>query len=370
MLIGSSKKLVVMIVPKLPPEIDGLGDYAMSLAKKLRQEFGINTWFIVCDPFWRGDLELEGFQISQIATHSSSALLEKLKNFPANVSVLVNYVLHAYSAKGCPFWLVDALKAWRRESAGATLITMFHEAYADLRGPWSTDFWLQPLQRNLSNALAQASDHVLTTCHTYLACLQQSSKKRHQIDVLPIPSNVGEIAQPLLLSKRQPRLVIFGKSGNKANAYRALVKTSSILNKIGIQEIYDIGQSADDNVKALGLIPIIRLGMLSERDISAILSNSLLGFLAYRHENLAKSGIFASYCSHGLVSLNCRSVTSIPKSSLIPGHHYMVSESQELDIDALQLIADRAYSWYQDHNKLRHATVIANKINSRVTLIV
>jgi hypothetical protein len=247
---------------------------------------------------------------------------------------------------------------------------MFHEAYADLRGPWSTDFWLQPLQRNLSNVLAQASDHVLTTCHSYLACLQQSNEKKHQIDVLPIPSNVGEIAQPSRLSKRKLRLVIFGKSGNKANAYRALGKVSNMLNKIGIQEICDIGQSADDNVKAIGLIPIARLGMLSERDISAILSDSLLGFLAYRHESLTKSGVFASYCAHGLVSLNSRSVTSIPKSSLIPGHHYMISESQELDIDALQLIADRAYSWYQNHNKLRHAAVIANKINSRVTLIV
>jgi hypothetical protein len=36
-------KHIVSIVPRLPPLADGVGDYALSTARALKQQFGIET---------------------------------------------------------------------------------------------------------------------------------------------------------------------------------------------------------------------------------------------------------------------------------------------------------------------------------------
>jgi hypothetical protein len=43
---------IIQIVPRLPPSIDGVGDYAFLLAKQLRAAHDIHTTFVVCDPNW------------------------------------------------------------------------------------------------------------------------------------------------------------------------------------------------------------------------------------------------------------------------------------------------------------------------------
>jgi len=50
---------------RLPPEIDGVGDYALSLARQLRLDFGIEMHFIVCDPTWAGATEIEDFRLTK-----------------------------------------------------------------------------------------------------------------------------------------------------------------------------------------------------------------------------------------------------------------------------------------------------------------
>lgn len=362
---------VLCLVPQLPPAIDGVGDYALSLAKTMRQNFGIDTHFIVCVPSWKGNSDIEGFSVSKLENRTISDLLNELQKFPETNSVFVNYVLHEYAARGCPFWLVDALISWKKNATQTNLITMFHEAHPDLRGPWSTDFWLQPVQRYLSNALAQASDHVLVTCPLYLRSLKESKKLRHEdIDILPVFSTVGEIRQPRALADRHPRLVIFGKPGNKANAYRALEGAVSFLKRMGIEEIYDIGPSVE-NVVEIGQIPIVKLGEQPKSIVSDILSESRFGFLSYKSKMLTKSSIFAAYCSHGLASFNCRDERNSPSCKLVSDVHYLTTESKDLNCSELQFIADSAYAWYQGHNQLENAHVWASKLlkNSTTQLI-
>jgi hypothetical protein len=52
-------KIIFSIVPRLPPSIDGLGDYGFTLAKQIRQDFGVQTEFIVTDPKWFGESFIE-----------------------------------------------------------------------------------------------------------------------------------------------------------------------------------------------------------------------------------------------------------------------------------------------------------------------
>jgi len=47
---------IIQIVPRLPPVIDGVGDYALNLARQLPKDFNIQTHFIVGSSTWKGQL--------------------------------------------------------------------------------------------------------------------------------------------------------------------------------------------------------------------------------------------------------------------------------------------------------------------------
>jgi hypothetical protein len=355
---------IISIVTQLLPKVDGVGDYALALARQMRK-FSIDTHFIVCNTEWQGDFFIdEGITASKISSRSSMALVEELEKYQDVSSVLVNYVLHAYSPKGCPFWLINGLTVWRSNNSQCNLVTMFHEAYADLRGPWSTDFWLQPVQRKLSSDLSQISDYVTTTCSVYKKVIESTKiRKWKEVDILPIFSNIGEISHPLPLSSRMPRLVIFGQPYNKIKAYKFLHKILHFLEQIGIQEICDIGMSSDE-ISQLGSIPIIRMGYQDRENTSLILANSMMGFMSYRPETLTKSSIFAAYTSHGMAVLNCSNYY-FSRKALIPGYHYLSFIDQETDCRLLQEVADNAHAWYQSHNLDQHAVRMVSKFSSQ-----
>ena len=65
---------IIQIVTRLPPAIDGIGDYSLFLARQLREDSDIDTHFIVGDPEWAGPTEIEGFQVAQVSERSSSTL--------------------------------------------------------------------------------------------------------------------------------------------------------------------------------------------------------------------------------------------------------------------------------------------------------
>jgi hypothetical protein len=69
---------VYFIVLRLPPAIDGFGDYALNLTRQLRKDFNIQTHFIVGNPTWRGSSKIEGFPISHICDRNANKLVEVL----------------------------------------------------------------------------------------------------------------------------------------------------------------------------------------------------------------------------------------------------------------------------------------------------
>jgi len=48
-----------------PPQVDGIGDYALQLARQLRKRHGLATYFIVGNPSWSGD-SVDGFNSSAL----------------------------------------------------------------------------------------------------------------------------------------------------------------------------------------------------------------------------------------------------------------------------------------------------------------
>ncbi len=69
---------VYSIVPRLPPAIDGVGDYALNLARQLRKDFNIQTHFIVGNPTWSGASEIKGFPVTHICDRNLDKLVEML----------------------------------------------------------------------------------------------------------------------------------------------------------------------------------------------------------------------------------------------------------------------------------------------------
>ena len=363
---------VTSIVPRLPPAIDGVGDYALNLARQLRQDFNIQTHFIVGNPTWNGEVEIEGFIVTQISDRSPDALLNLLSTDDSS-SILLHHVGYGYAQRGCPIWLVDGLQRWKSLFPKRSLLTMFHEISAS-GPPWTSAFWLSSLQRSLAARLAQMSNRCITSKQLYADIITRISQRKHnQVPFLPVFSNIGEPDKVLPLLERQQRLVVFGGVANRARVYQ---KSEAVLeyicHSLNIQEIWDIGTPTGEKLSSIGKVPILEMGQQSAKNVSDILADSVAAFLDYNPDFLAKSTIFASYCAHQVLPINAKGSTSII-DGIEPGKHYWVPNPQgnKLGNDVeIQAIADNAYSWYQTHNLSVHIQIFAKYLvsNSVITL--
>jgi hypothetical protein len=354
---------IIQIVPQLPPSINGLGDYALNLARQLRQDYKIKTHFVVGDRNWNGAVEIEGFPVSQINDRSPDALLTLLSSDRSS-HVLLHYVGYGYAQRGCPVWLVNGLQRWKQMFPERSLITMFHEISAS-GPPWTSAFWLSSWQKHLGARLAQLSDRCLTSKQLYAEILTNLSRgKHHQIPILPVFSNIGEPDQVLPLSERQQRLVVFGSVANRARVYQ---QSQAVLNyvchRLNIQKILDVGTPTGLNLSSICEVPILEMGEQPALKVSELLADSIAGFSDYNPDFLAKSTIFASYCAHQLLPINAQGSASVV-DGIKPGKHYWVPNSQpnnklgdELN---MQAIADNAYFWYQNHNLSVHGKTFAS----------
>jgi len=352
---------IFQVVPRLPPAIDGLGDYALNLARQLRQDFGITTHFLVGDPTWTGNQEIEEFPISQVTERSANTLLSLLPS--GKSTVLLHYVGYGYAQRGCPFWLVEGLQRWRTANANHHLVTMFHELYASGL-PWTSAFWLSPWQRNLVARLVRLSDRAITSKQLYGDILHKLSKSKHtHISAIPVFSNVGEPQNLLPLAKRQRRLVVFGGRNRRLRIYQhSLAVLSRTCKMLKIKEVVDIGAATGLTLSPVNGVPIVEMGQRPASVISTILSNSLAGFLDYSPDFLAKSTIFAAYCAHGMLPVNT-CCNTLPVDGVESGKHYWIPDEQATKLHndrEWQAIADNAYTWYQSHDLTAQAKIVAN----------
>lgn len=364
---------IIQIVPQLPPSINGLGDYALNLARQLWKDYEIETLFVVGHPNWQGATAIEDFPIQQVLAHSAEALFfllstdsNQLVSDPT-VPVLLHYVGYGYAKRGCPVWLVEGLERWKTNNPKSCLVTMFHELNAS-GPPWKSAFWLSGQQRNLVARLAQLSNSCLTSQQLYAETLYELSHgKQTQIHTLPIFSNIGESEQVSPLAKRHRRLVVFGSGSSRLKVYReSLIELRHACQVLAIEKIWDIGPSIDLTLYPVKDVPVVEIGSQPAGEISAILSNSLAGFIHHDPDFLAKSGIFAAYCAHGLLPVNTRS-SVLQLNGIKSGEHYWVPDAQTTSLKNIveaQTIATNAYSWYQTHNLTTQTKIFANQLLS------
>jgi hypothetical protein len=353
---------ITAIVPRLPPAVDGVGDYGLNLALQLRQDFGLVTDFIVGDSDWAGVTSVEGFAVTQVQVQSAAILLDLLPSKShSSATVLLHYVGYGYAKRGCPVWLINGLEQWRRGTGTKRLVIMFHEIYAS--GPvWTSTFWTSPLQKDLARRLACLSDYCLTSKQGYAEMLHQLSQGKHtEIPALPVFSNVGEPEQLPPLIERPRRLVVFGGQGPRSRVYRrsrlALERTCR---ELAIEEIIDVGPSVGFEIEPVNGTPVVCLGVKSAQDISSLLLSSVAGFFDYHIEFLAKSTIFAAYCAHKLLPVGVFYEGENVDGLQVGKHYWLADQHQQtMSLSAGQLVADSAYAWYQTHQMTVQAHAFA-----------
>ena len=351
---------VISIIPRLLPSVDGVGDYALGLARQLRSDFSIETHFVVGDSTWVGNDQLEGFHITKVTERSAEALFTQLVQVHCVKTILLHYVGYGYAKRGCPKWLVDGLLYWKASYPKACLITMFHEVAASGL-PWTSAFWLSGSQHQLAKQLVLLSDRILTSKRSYAELLQSYAPERFTtIPTLPVFSTVGELQNPSNLSERTRRLVIFGGRSKRTKVYKdSLEQLRQICRYLDIQQILDIGPPLDSLPADIDTVPITAAGRLHSEEISAILSDSIAGFFSYNPAFLGKSTILAAYCSHRVIPVSA-TMTDLPEEGLQPGKHYALPaqyNTEKRDMVLMQMIADNAYSWYQVHNLRAQAQI-------------
>jgi hypothetical protein len=367
--VNSSSNLIA-IVPNLPPVIDGVGDYAMNIARQLRQDFDIQTHFIVGSPTWEGSSEIEGFTVSKVSSLSSDALIDALSDDRLrqmnNPSVLLQYVGYGYAKRGCPKWLIEGLRRWKSSHTAPKIVTMFHEVYYGSGFPWNSSFWLSSLQKKIVFQLVEISSQCITSNQYYVDLIKQiSEQKLLNVVSVPVFSNVGEPTSILSLAERSKRIVVFGHRNARAQVYhecKAALKT--ICNQLNIEEIYDIGVPTNLNLSTINGIPIVEKGITEAREISKILQDSIAGFLSFPlPKYLAKSTVFSAYCAHGVIP--CMNAFSpIPIDNMESGKHYWSyhQNMSPLTLEAGQEIASQAHSNYQTHNLSTQARIFATHL--------
>ena len=92
--------------------------------------------------------------------------------------------------------------------------------------------------------------------------------------------------------------------------------------------------------------------------------NLIAGFFNYNPDFLAKSGVFADYCAHGLLPISAVGSSSVI-DGIESGKHYWVPNINRNDLEDQfnwQTMADNSYYWYQNHNLLVHIHSFANQL--------
>jgi len=295
---------LIHITAELPPVVGGVADYTAILTLRLVEvsEEKIDPVLI-----HSGNQPAEAidvpFPVEDLSGQCSAIVLaQAIERLAAEADgravVLLEYSGYGYASRGAPLWLARGLQRVCGED-GVPLITMFHELYAT-GPPWTSAFWMAPLQQHVAAQLARMSAGIVTNRKSRVSWLQRhQASESIAVRMQPVFSNVGEPDRLPPFEKRARHAVVFGGGGRKSTVYdehRNLLRR--LIDQEGFSRILDIGP-AEDGV-LLEESWSRSLGVLSADEISDRLASVSLGVLSYPGSRLGKSGVAAAFASHGV----------------------------------------------------------------------
>ena len=337
---------LLQIVPKIPGNLDGVGDYALSIARKLRQKFGCETVFA-------------SFQTAPSPDGFEVVALDRLLANVADRSdcVLLHYVNYGFQKRGVPFRLLSILRALRPLHHGR-FATVFHELFAS-GPPWSSAFWLQPLQKDLAKSVANLSDVCIVSSDNFRRELRRMAPHA-ELALHPVPSALGEpsFSSEQIANRDPHRWAIFGGTvlvERSLRSFRQLI--SRIPNSIAPRNLFVLGGAENPVTRSL----LVDLGIESDyrpqiaaAEASEILKTCSFAWFNYFHRPnvetsvILKSSAFASACAHAVIPVLPHSGSTIAiDCDRLPGPFFVESERAEIPgAEARAKTATDIYNWY------------------------
>lgn len=356
---------IIQIVPRIAPGLDGIGDYALILAERLRSLSGIHTQFLACSHSPDDPEMFAGFAIRHLQMKNAENLCSTIRDMTLGdrkIHVVLQFAAYGYAKKGCPWWLLKGLQRWRSDQEGK-LISMFHELTAGGTPPWKSSFWLNPVQRSIIGGLSKCSDDVLTNTLLYKNVL--SNWGFSNVTVSPTFSNIGEPEFRIPMSDRDRQIVVFGRPWQRQKVYREnLPQLEAACNAVGAETIVDIGAPFGNKLTAAGKISIVSCGMLPAPRVSEILSRSLGCYICYPKGLLTKSGVFAASCSHGAIPFIMDESSTNPPPELTEGLDYFsVSDTcPTWQLKHSEVLSINIFGSYQQRNSIQAARIYATML--------
>ncbi|MBC7927996.1 MAG: hypothetical protein H7039_20310 [Bryobacteraceae bacterium] len=331
---------LIQCVPRLPPVIDGVGDHAFNLATTLRNQRGMETTFVVCDPEWKGPGHIDRFSIVKLPAPSADALDTLLQSLQG--PVLLHYSGYGYDRRGMPFWLCKGLA-----DHSTRLLTFFHELWSS-GFPWQTAFYWHFLQRRVVRRIHRISRVSVTTTVRMRNILGGSTS------LLPVSSNIPPLPRISIPDRTRWRPLVFGQAGGRHTALRTHRRLLHELNDRGILDrVVIAGKDAGPaDAAVLGpSFPIDLKSDLSVREIAqefAKASCHLSGYPAYL---ACKSGTFMAALAAGCPVVLAEGHNADP---LVAGTHFFVCDGSKKGVNELMraLNADagsEGQRWYDNN---------------------
>lgn len=320
-------------MPRIGVPNCGVGDYALTLARRLRDAHDIHSRFLVADPNWQGGDQTEGFATATIGVRRPARLAD-CANAQDCDAVLLQYSGYGYSRRGAPTWLAAGVRRLNRP-----LITMFHELFAS--GPvTSSGFWLSPVMRWVARRIAQASAVVFTNraaSADWLGC---------PATVIPVFSNLGEGDPTATLESRNKWLAVFPYQAEIVPQYWS--ELQRFIESVQPEQVVALGRATPQIQTALSGAPVTECGLLPPAEVSHWLRKCRYGFVGYYPQYAGKSGILAAMAAHGLAVAFSPSDAELSEGLVRGGNILHLSSAG--DSAAVEQCSTNLRNWYAEHS--------------------
>ncbi|MBV9007915.1 MAG: hypothetical protein JO354_01945 [Verrucomicrobia bacterium] len=235
---------VAHLLPRAPGMMDGVADYALELARGLRDLYAIESVFL---PHESTDGSHAG-SFSIVPLRHPAAAFACAKDCDA---LVLHYVNYGFQKRGVPLSFLSLVKSLHQQCGGALLV-IFHELFAT-GPPWRSEFWLHPLQRRIARELARIADARVVSCESMQRQLETLADDLSTV-VQPVTSTWGEPElDQAQFNTRDPHCwVVCGGTALLERSFVSLLKSAAALpSDIAPRKVYLLGGSDNPRIRDL-----------------------------------------------------------------------------------------------------------------------
>jgi hypothetical protein len=347
---------VLQIVPHSPGTFDGVGDYALNLARALSANHGITTTFLVADK-----TALRSSEGYAVLFGLNGGLVTELTQ--KHEHVILHYVNYGYQARGVPFALRTFGQQLRRQLRGRW-VTTFHELYAS-GPPWKSEFWLRPFQVKIAHDLIDLSDACIVSNETIEKEIR-AYNPRKQLHLAPVISNFGEPALADFRAASPKRWAICGGTTLVNQSLLSFERIHSLIPAAFFPGHLDVIGGRDTNSTRDIVERLVRTipgfschyhPEVTADEASLLLRQACFGWLDYFGKTemspgmILKSTAFAAFCAHAVIPVLSHQEEFLEvEQDPFPGPWYLSSRSAPFPVlDGLNELREKIYSWYWTH---------------------